>query len=102
MANKLICASASGVASEDKTPISDKTKGPWTFRTRQLGWEGTPTGTRESSVTIESSSPVRVTEKKEPCVAQVGMGESAASREMAKRSGSKLSSRRRVTAAMEG
>ena len=55
-------------------------------------------GTRESSLTMESSSPVRVTEKNGPRVAQAGMGASAAKREMAKRSGSRVSSKRRVAA----
>jgi hypothetical protein len=100
-ANKLIFASASGAARAASTPISDKTKGPCTLRTCQSGWDFTPAGTRESSVTIESSSPVRVTEKKEPFVAQEGMGESGPSREMAKRPGSKLISRWRVAAAIE-
>jgi len=95
-ANKLIFASARGAASADKTPISDKTKGPLTLKTRHPGWDRTPTGTRESSLTMESSSPVRVTEKKGPCVAHAGIGASATSREIAKRSGRRVSSKWRA------
>jgi len=62
--NKLIFASASGAASAASTPISDKAKGPCAFRTRQPDCDCTPSGTREDSATIESSSPARVTEKK--------------------------------------
>src|SRR5215467_535523 len=101
MANRLSFASASGEASAESTPISVKTNGPCTLRTRQPGCACTPAGTRPSSQTTESSSPVRVMEKNEPCIAHSGMGTFGASRDMAKRSRKRVSSNRRGVLAIK-
>src|SRR2546428_5785497 len=55
---------ARGPASEARIPVSEKSRGPWTLIATHPFSVWTLVGTAESRQTIDSSSSVRVTERK--------------------------------------
>jgi hypothetical protein len=68
-AKRLMASSASGFATDARTPIASSGNGPWSFRRAQprSTWSSTPPrsgGRQLSSHTIDSSSAVRVTDVK--------------------------------------
>lgn len=65
-------ASANGVATADIMPTSENSNGPSNSKARQPFSHLTPSGTHSSKQTIESSSAVRVTEKRDAAVAHAG------------------------------
>jgi len=79
---KLIFASASARQARTKRRFPTIQR-PMNLNLRHAGWDCTPAGTRASSLTMESSSPVIVTGRR-ASVAHGGIGASAASREIAK------------------
>src|SRR5215213_2338376 len=79
-------APASGCATEDRIPTIDSSNGPSSFKACQLRSLATPSGTSASGHTTESSSSVRVTEKKDALVAHAGMSIRASNRQTARRS----------------
>lgn len=82
-----IPASASGVTKEDRTPTTAKSMLPATRRQRQPRSHLIPSGTASWRQTMDSSSAVRVIEKKEVGATQGGTGASGATLHTAKRSG---------------
>ena len=81
-----IFACAKGSRNAASTPVIEKGKGPSSFSATQPFSERTPSGTRSSSHTMESSSLARTTEKSGPSSAHGGSGESASKRHTASRS----------------
>ncbi len=69
----LICALANGTANEASIPVNEKSRGPSTLIIRQFRFAFTRAGIALLSQTIDSSSLVRVTEKKDEAVPHVGM-----------------------------
>ena len=65
---------ASGAASEASTPTREKSSGPSTFKQRQPRSHCTSGGTRLASLTIDSSSSVRVIESNSAPTAHPGIG----------------------------
>jgi hypothetical protein len=84
MANTLILASASGAVSEARTPMTENGIGPATRRQRQPRSHWMPSGTASWRQTMDSSSAVRVIEKKLSAVAQAGIEASLPSLQTAK------------------
>ena len=62
---------------EEITPVWEKSSGPRTFRQRQPRWQGIRSGILPQ--TTDSSSAVRVIERKSSPCAQAGIGASGAS-----------------------
>src|SRR5258708_5270356 len=83
----LMPASASGRAKAETTPISEKLIGPSTLRHRHPRLQTICSGTLTSGQITDSSSSVRVIEKKQPVAAQGGIAESASRRQIARASG---------------
>src|SRR5919112_398152 len=77
---------ASGAATEARTPVSPKPKGPSSFKARQPLSQVIPAGTRSSGHTTDSSSGVRVTQKNGAPVAHGGISADGSSRQTARRS----------------
>src|SRR5574337_1512780 len=80
-------ALASGAATEDNTPTSEKASGPRIRRHLQPFSHLTPSGTTPSPHTTDSSSPVRVTETSDPDAAPAGASSPGSSRQTASRPG---------------
>src|SRR5205085_2874559 len=90
-------AFATGDVSEANTPTSVKGIDPATRRQRQPRSQTTPSGTTSWRQTTESSSVVRVTEKRSPVVAHVGNGDPIDSLQTANKPATPSSMNRGVT-----
>src|SRR5215831_4127712 len=84
-----MACSESGFINEASTPVSEKGNGPSSFRHAQSPSCRTSAGTCPTQQTTESSSSVRVTEKKGPRRAQLGTSEPAGSWQTANEPGNR-------------
>src|SRR5579862_5951389 len=94
MAKTPIPASAKGATSEARMPMSENSNGPRIPKHRQPFSAFVPLGTRASGQRRDSSSFVRVTERKEVEVVQAGIGPSASNLQIAMQSGRTVSESR--------
>jgi hypothetical protein len=76
-------ASANGTRNAERTPVTVNGNGPSSFKQAQPASDFTSWGTASAAQTMDSSSAVRLTEKKPPLVPQVGTSASAAKRQIA-------------------
>src|SRR5437870_4514099 len=77
-------ASARGAVRDARTPTAENGIVPATRRQRQPPSQTAPSGTASCRQTMDSSSAVRVIEKKSPALTQAGIGVLAASLQTAK------------------
>ncbi len=75
----LIPALANGATMDAMMPLAEKSNGPLDFKHRHPASRFVASGIKDSEQRIESSSPVRVIEKKSPAIAQLGISSSLSS-----------------------